>query len=34
MSEVIHLTTSAFQKVLAHGSPALIDFWLLVRAPA
>jgi thioredoxin 1 len=27
MSEVIHLTTSAFQKVLAHGSPALIDFW-------
>ena len=27
MSEVIHLTTGAFQKVLAQGSPILIDFW-------
>jgi thioredoxin 1 len=27
MSEVIHLTTGAFHKVLAQGSPVLIDFW-------
>jgi thioredoxin 1 len=27
MSEVIHLTTAAFKKVMAQGSPVLIDFW-------
>jgi thioredoxin 1 len=27
MSEVIHLTTGAFQKVMAQGAPVLIDFW-------
>lgn len=27
MSEVIHLTTGAFPKVMAQGSPVLIDFW-------
>jgi thioredoxin 1 len=27
MSEVINLTTGAFPKVLAQGSPILIDFW-------
>lgn len=27
MSEVIHLTTGAFQKAMAQGAPLLIDFW-------
>ncbi len=27
MSEVIHLTIGAFPKVMAQGSPVLIDFW-------
>ncbi|MDR3684149.1 MAG: thioredoxin [Geothrix sp.] len=27
MSEVIHLTTAAFEKVAAQGAPVLIDFW-------
>ena len=27
MSEVIHLTTGAFPKVMAQSSPVLIDFW-------
>lgn len=27
MSDVIHLTTGAFQKVMAQGSLILIDFW-------
>jgi len=27
MSEVIHLTTGAFDKVTAQGAPVLIDFW-------
>ena len=27
MSEVIHLTTGAFEKVMAKGFPVLVDFW-------
>jgi thioredoxin 1 len=27
MSDVIHLTTGAFEKVTANGAPILIDFW-------
>ncbi len=27
MSQVIHLTSEAFKKVMDHGSPILIDFW-------
>ncbi len=27
MSEVIHLTTGAFEKVTSQGVPVLIDFW-------
>ena len=27
MSEVIHLTTAAFEKVATQGLPVLIDFW-------
>ena len=27
MSQVIHLTTAAFEKVAAQGAPVLIDFW-------
>ncbi len=27
MPEVIHLTTGAFPKLMAQGSPVLIDFW-------
>ncbi len=27
MSEVIHLTTAAFEKVAAQSAPVLIDFW-------
>ncbi len=27
MSEVIHLTAGAFDKVMAQSSPVLIDFW-------
>ena len=27
MSQVIHLTTAAFEKVTTQGAPVLIDFW-------